>query len=102
MKNKKCPTRTTCSSSDCYGCAIGDELDKLHRKIERLEKKNARLEQELAGAKRSGVWIGIEYDGYADGFPVYDLWECSSCGYEWCGDEPPCFCPDCGAKMKTE
>lgn len=50
-KNKKCPMRTTCSCSDCYGCAIGDELDKLHRKIKRLQKKNAHLEQELAEAK---------------------------------------------------
>ena len=31
---------------------------------------------------RHGRWIGIEYDGYADGFPVYDLWECSECGEE--------------------
>ena len=24
-------------------------------------------------------WVGIEFDGYADGFPVYDTWECSNC-----------------------
>lgn len=47
-----------------------------------------------------GEWIGIEYDGYADGVPVYDVWECSACGNEWRGDETPCYCPDCGAKMK--
>ena len=48
----------------------------------------------------SGEWIGIEYDGYADGVPVYDVWECSSCGNEWRGDSTPCYCPDCGAKME--
>lgn len=31
---------------------------------------------------RHGRWIGLEYDGYADGAPVYDLWECSECGEE--------------------
>lgn len=47
-----------------------------------------------------GEWVGIEYDGYADGYPVYDVFECSVCGNEWRGDTPPCFCPDCGSKMK--
>ena len=23
-----------------------------------------------------GEWIGVEYDGYADGNPVYNVWEC--------------------------
>lgn len=49
-----------------------------------------------------GEWVGIQYDGYADGYPVYDVFECSVCSNEWCGDEPPSFCPDCGAKMKGE
>lgn len=26
---------------------------------------------------RHGRWIGTEYDGYANGFPVYDVYECS-------------------------
>lgn len=49
-----------------------------------------------------GEWIGIQYDGYADGCPVYDLWECSCCRdeYESEGDPPPYnYCPNCGAKM---
>ena len=49
-----------------------------------------------------GKWIGLEYDGYADGFPVYDLWECSSCRDEFCGEDVPDmynYCPNCGAKM---
>ena len=51
---------------------------------------------------RRGWWIGLEYDGYADGNPVYDLWECSECGEEVRGESVPethLFCPNCGAKM---
>lgn len=49
-----------------------------------------------------GQWVGIQYDGYADGCPVYDLWKCSNCReeYETDGDAPPfTYCPSCGAKM---
>ena len=52
-----------------------------------------------------GRWIGLEYDGYADGFPVYDLWECSECGEEVRGEDVPetySFCYSCGAKMDLE
>ena len=54
---------------------------------------------------RHGRWIGIEYDGYADGFPVYDLWECSECGEEVRGDDVPSthpWCHSCGARMGKE
>lgn len=53
---------------------------------------------------RHGRWIGIEYDGYADGYPVYDVFECSECGYEHKGesDTLTSYCPDCGAKMDKE
>lgn len=49
-------------------------------------------------------WIGIEYDGYADGNPVYEVWECSHCGCEHCGDYDTltAYCPNCGAKMESE
>lgn len=48
-----------------------------------------------------GRWIPIEYDGYADGNPVWDLWECSECQEEHRGDEETLtpYCPNCGAKM---
>ena len=48
-------------------------------------------------------WVGIEYDGYADGYPVYDSWECSHCHCEWNGeyDTLPTYCPDCGAEMEV-
>ena len=50
-------------------------------------------------------WVGIEYDGYADGYPVYDKWECSHCHEEFSSEgEPPLYnyCPECGAKMDGE
>ena len=51
-----------------------------------------------------GEYIG-EYDGYADGNPVCDMWYCSVCGCcfeDW--DEKPTynFCPSCGAKMDAQ
>lgn len=49
-----------------------------------------------------GEWVGTRYDGFADGYPVYDEWECSVCGeeYESEGEPPTCnFCPNCGAKF---
>lgn len=46
---------------------------------------------------RHGHWIGTEYDGYADGNPVYTLFECSECGIEYEQEEH--YCPWCGAKM---
>lgn len=54
---------------------------------------------------RHGRWIGLEYNGYADGNPVYDLWECSECGEEVRGDDVPSthlWCHSCGARMDKE
>ena len=54
---------------------------------------------------RHGRWIGLEYDGYADGCPVYDLWECSECGEEVRGEDVPNthpWCHSCGARMDKE
>lgn len=49
-----------------------------------------------------GRWVGLEYDGYADGCPVYDVWECSECGEEVSGEDVPethPYCHGCGARM---
>ncbi len=48
-----------------------------------------------------GRWVGLEYGGYADGLPVYDLWECSVCGEEVRGEDVPDthpYCHGCGAR----
>ena len=52
-------------------------------------------------AVKHGRWAPLEYDGFADGSPVWDLWECSECQYEHSGDEDTLtpYCPNCGARM---
>lgn len=52
--------------------------------------------------QKIGQWIPVGYDGYADGYPVIDEWECSECGWEHSGDDDTltCYCPNCGAKME--
>lgn len=50
-----------------------------------------------------GYWKGTEYDGYADGNPVYTEYECSNCGATFrCEDMDFEYCPRCGAKMDEE
>lgn len=49
---------------------------------------------------QKGEWIGIGYDGYADGNPVYDEWECSNCGHEIRTEDTPPYCEMCGARME--
>lgn len=49
---------------------------------------------------RHGKYIGTEFDGYADGCPVYYEWKCSECGCVFEEEEPTYnYCPYCGAKM---
>ena len=46
---------------------------------------------------------GIDSDGYADGYPVYDTWACSNCGTEYDGEDAPDrwrFCGWCGARFE--
>lgn len=55
--------------------------------------------------KMRGEWMGPA-DGYADGELVYDIWECSHCGYvideEDDPDMLPQFCPKCCSVMTDE
>ena len=49
-------------------------------------------------------WDGFS-NGYADGYEVFDEWQCRKCGFEVETDEPetlPRFCPVCGAPMTDE
>ena len=53
-----------------------------------------------------GNWIG-EGEGFADGYPVMDVWYCSNCNHciDDGTDEPeylPNYCPNCGAKMDAK
>ena len=52
---------------------------------------------------RHGKFIGTEYDGYADGYPVYYEWKCSECGCVFEDEEPTYkYCPNCGARMDED
>ena len=53
--------------------------------------------------RKTGHFIGTEFDGYADGSPVYYEWKCSECGCVFEDDEPTFnYCPNCGADMRGE
>lgn len=46
MKNKKCPLRKHCydyKDDNCSECEIGDEITRLHKRIDRLKKQNEKL-----------------------------------------------------------
>ena len=59
--------------------------------------------KEVQPERTKGSFIGTEYDGYADGEPVYYEWKCSECGCVFEDDEPTYnFCPNCGADMRGE
>lgn len=77
-----------------YDMGFHDAIDCVQRKI-----KNAPTIE--AEPVRHGRWIPVGYDGYADGLPVYDEWECSECRFEveGEGEQPLNYCPNCGFKM---
>ena len=51
--------------------------------------------------RMKGKWIGTEFDGYADGNPVYYEWKCSACGCVVEDEEPTWnYCPNCGTDMR--
>ena len=72
-----------------------DLYDKIVRDVNKLKVKSR-------PGRRKGQWIGTEYDGYADSWPVYNVFECTCCGWEHNGEEDTLtdYCPNCGAKMK--
>ena len=84
---------TACEYCDYKG--IGDFKCGKHLRADHLIANDVVIQ-------KHGRWVGIEYDGYADGYPVYDLWECSECGEEVRGEDVPDthpWCHGCGAKM---
>ena len=56
----------------------------------------------LEPERKKGKFVGTEYDGYADGNPVFYEWVCSECGCVFEDDEPTYkFCPNCGCQMEV-
>lgn len=53
MKNRKCPNHICCIDYECGACEtcdLGNHILKLHKKIDRLKKKNEKLEREKSEA----------------------------------------------------
>lgn len=94
---------------------MGDLIDRELLKSELIKKWNVSDDHDFANKDvwkvveglpsaepKKGHWIGIS-DGYADGYPVYDEWECSCCGVIEEDEEPTWnYCPNCGAKMVVD
>lgn len=80
---------------------LRDVLLEYRKTVLRIIEEQQTIEAEPV---KHGRWIPLEYDGYADGFPVWDLWECSQCQEEHSGDEDTLtpYCPNCGCKMNLE
>lgn len=88
---------------------VGYHLNKIRKKTGIAPRKFNGLRKllDMANGKEKGsaYWVGVRYDGYADGCPVYDLWECSNCGEEYESEgSPPAyrFCHGCGKPMAEE
>lgn len=75
------------------------------REMYRMAAKALRAASRERMKKMRGEWMGSA-DGYADGELVYDIWECSHCGYvideEDDPDMLPQFCPKCCSIMTDE
>lgn len=73
--------------------------------IENTRKDFAKIIEELPTADVApvvhGEWVGTWGDGYANGFIVYEEFECSRCGCVHHADGEPTwdYCPNCGARM---
>lgn len=84
-------------------CTDCKEYDKAQHCCHRFTKVIRQTQEELkqnAVPVRHGMFIGTEYDGYADGYPVYYEWKCSECGCIFEEEEPTYrYCPNCGARM---
>lgn len=66
MKNKKCPTRKRCFDyGNCDGCDLGDNITKLHKRIDRLKKQNETLTIQrnawaLTAKAMANKWISVD------------------------------------------
>lgn len=68
MKNTKCPEKKFCinyKGNYCEGCSFGDEITKLHKRIDRLKKQNETLTIQrnawaLTAKALTHEWISVE------------------------------------------
>ena len=78
-----------------------EALDKLNKRKLPLEIENdIKILEELV-IKEIPHYVHYEYDGYADGCPVYDIAYCPSCGryFEVDYEEHYDYCPSCGQRL---
>lgn len=83
------------------GCCEGD-YDKNICKTKCEKQKDILLLQKLVDKEKPKDVEYTEYDGFADGYPVYDTAICPNCDREF---EVECeehydYCPTCGQKIK--
>ena len=73
------------------------------KRIELPQQVDFQLLQELVN-KETPKYVNYEYDGYADGCPVYDTAHCPECGryFDLDCEEKSNYCPDCGQKLNWE
>ena len=84
---------------DCYEVCVENKNKSWGKRLVPIDKI------ELVDRTEEAKWVGILYDGYADGQPVYDIFECSNCKEEYYTDDVkqlPNYCPNCGRKMIKE
>ena len=108
IKDMEMPKK--CGECDIYVCYrtwhgdSGDEFCGLTKKSVKYKTKPEWCPLSEVPERKTGEWIGTEYDGYADGNPVYYEWKCSECGcvIEEEGRPTYNYCPNCGADMRGE
>ena len=85
-----------------YGKSHTNWHETINEVIERLEHVESEPQESKEVPQRiHGRWVGTEFDGYADGNPVYYEWKCSACGCVVEDEEPTWnYCPNCGADMR--
>lgn len=62
----------------------------------------AKKDPQSARELKTAYWVPSSFDGYADGAPVIDAWQCSGCCEEFDSEgDPPTYdyCPYCGARF---
>lgn len=97
-----------CEEHSCRFCSLGLEDVKARMECKTIYGYEHGFSDGVEEGKRLAIkhahWTPTEYDGYADGNPVWDVYTCSACGDEHYGDSDTLtdFCPCCGARMDEE